>query len=326
MLKRPGLSRIVRTPLQQASPQYQPLNVVKIEPDNKLDHIKPVSNDPAILTEAKDFSECVKTDSRSSHKEIKKKVERDKVKGTPSTCFNNEGKAIQSVKDKDKLNSRRVSKSNLASDKETVSSSSQKGTHKVNPEKLENVKVLKHVNCELNQVVKSELRVMVEKSCEKEQIGCKSKSVEKKEVKPKKSLKRLSMKRSSSNNDSISDLEDYPSPVESIQMETNILNGIAYKTKKPRIDVIVEDVVVDTITDIQNRVKIKKEKLRQLQQAATYKKIHNADELEKLIDVWKNGCRRALDQLHQKLQSHGPISMETLVQKFNIPEDIVDNL
>ncbi|KAK5645533.1 hypothetical protein RI129_006833 [Pyrocoelia pectoralis] len=124
----------------------------------------------------------------------------------------------------------------------------------------------------------------------------------KRTVKPKKVVHRLSIKRSTSP-DELSDLDDFASTPENEPSPKEFAEQIA---------------------EIEKRIKSKETKLEDLKRAAAYAKINNVQELEELTRTWKDGCKKALDHLLGKLQEHCPMEMSSLLQKLNIPESVIE--
>ncbi|KAF5291999.1 hypothetical protein FQA39_LY14116 [Lamprigera yunnana] len=156
-------------------------------------------------------------------------------------------------------------------------------------------------------------------------------------VKPKGLFKRLSMKKSTTTED-LCDSEDFTSTLSSpqplsVSVDSSVDN--VFKSKKRRIisddetevEVTAEDfkeIDVKTIAEIQDRIKTKKAHLEQLQRAEMYKKKHDAEELQEVIATWKTGCNNALNQLHERLQNHGPITMTQLMERLQVPIELLD--
>lgn len=91
-------------------------------------------------------------------------------------------------------------------------------------------------------------------------------------------------------------------------------------TSSPVDDKKRRDNLIKLIDDMKMEVQQKQETLDKLKQAQIYKKIHSPDKLKNLTDVWLKGCKRSLQDLHQKM---GPMDMNTLISKLGIPERVI---
>lgn len=80
--------------------------------------------------------------------------------------------------------------------------------------------------------------------------------------------------------------------------------------------------LIEKIKSFENKVKQKRKKLEELQQAAIYKSKHNVEELRSLTETWRQGCILGLNGLLSNLQQYGPIDMITLLHNLHIPLDI----
>ncbi|CAH1115175.1 unnamed protein product [Psylliodes chrysocephalus] len=81
--------------------------------------------------------------------------------------------------------------------------------------------------------------------------------------------------------------------------------------------------LIEKIKDLESKIKIKKQKVDNLNRASVYKSKHNVNELKQLSDTWRQGCVLGLNELIVKLQNHGPIDMTTLLRNLRIPDEMV---
>lgn len=80
----------------------------------------------------------------------------------------------------------------------------------------------------------------------------------------------------------------------------------------------------EMVKAIENRIKIKENKLDGLKRAEVYLKKHKIDELNALMVKWKGGCCEALKDLLGLLRSHGDdIDMMGLLKMLNVPEKMI---
>lgn len=97
-------------------------------------------------------------------------------------------------------------------------------------------------------------------------------------------------------------------------------------TSSPTDDKFNRKKIIADIKKLETDIKKKKEIVTNLKQAEIYKNKHKIEDLNKLTDVWKNGCRLALFDLLKQLQAHGPIEMSSLLKKFKVPDTMVKTL
>lgn len=319
--RRPGLSRKIKTPLLQTAPtcQYAPLNIVTTP--------KPIDNYPItttsrskIVNEEVTTATTLKTTKKTSKEQRVSKKTDDNVNTTVKKSTRSKKGSEKEIENITKVeefcDNSEENKFKTAQDEpqtkiDSVKDTAQPLKENTNKEHTDECTYVNH-------------QKKLKPKDTKENTEDIPVSNKRKETKFKSSLKRLSMKRSISNNDEMSDCENVLSSQESILSENNSVNGITPKLKKPRVD-LCENIDLDTILELKHRIKVKQDKLDQLKRAVTYRKMHNVEDLQKLIDIWKTGCKKALNDLLQKLQTHGTITMERLLNKFNVPEDVINS-
>lgn len=130
------------------------------------------------------------------------------------------------------------------------------------------------------------------------------------------SLERLPTKKSNSSN---------KLPLSKLRFDTENSDDEIF-TSSPIDDKKHRDNLIKLIDDMKMEVRQKQETLEKLKQAQIYKKIHSPDKLKNLTDVWLKGCKRSLQDLHQKMQGMGPMDMNTLISKLGIPEKVIKML
>ncbi|KAK9889722.1 hypothetical protein WA026_007103 [Henosepilachna vigintioctopunctata] len=77
------------------------------------------------------------------------------------------------------------------------------------------------------------------------------------------------------------------------------------------------------INNLEKQVKEKRIILEELERAKMYKKMHNIDELKTLTSKWEIGCKLALEDLLERLNTHREMNMNMLLKKLNIPDDFM---
>ncbi|XP_060535565.1 uncharacterized protein LOC132707660 [Cylas formicarius] len=81
-----------------------------------------------------------------------------------------------------------------------------------------------------------------------------------------------------------------------------------------------------SINLLKSEIARKNETLLKLKQAEVYKNKHDKNELKELSLRWLEGCKLSLSDLWVQLKEHGPMSMDYLVTKLHLPQDIIDRL
>lgn len=151
----------------------------------------------------------------------------------------------------------------------------------------------------------------------------------------KSSKKQLSMKKSKCSETGSfkydSDNEFLPSPINSQEITNNVRN----LTKMPLLyeEMVTTEAKSSAPDDndfyeldeklIENRIKEKEERLNGLKRAEVYLKKHNVTELNELRLKWRNGCCEALRDLLRLLKDHENITMDVLLKRLNIPENMI---
>lgn len=97
-------------------------------------------------------------------------------------------------------------------------------------------------------------------------------------------------------------------------------------TSSPVDDKKRKENLMKLIDDMKVEVRRKQETLEKLRQAQIYKKIHSPDKLKNTTNMWLKGCKRGLQDLHQKMQEIGPMNLNTLISKLGIPESVIKKL
>lgn len=80
----------------------------------------------------------------------------------------------------------------------------------------------------------------------------------------------------------------------------------------------------NNIKEIKQQIKMKVSLLDNLKQASIYKKLYDTEELKKLTTIWKEGCKKALEDILEMLKQRERIDMKTLLNNLKIPSNLIE--
>ncbi|XP_066595623.1 uncharacterized protein [Prorops nasuta] len=107
------------------------------------------------------------------------------------------------------------------------------------------------------------------------------------------------------------------SPIKKVQKRLHLLNR---KEDSSKYSINLDS----NSRDYKERIETKKKEILDLKKNIS-KQREKAENLKRLIDMWRNGCQQALQKYLYELQQkrNESINMIKLLQSLNIPEDLV---